>query len=86
MRKAFGGKVKKEQPPVEVLLGWRISMKQKLMNSILQGMLGALNNAQMKRLQLVLEAELDRYFESDNKWNQQYSYVTYTLLLLVQID
>lgn len=41
-------------------------MKQKLMNNILQGMLGALNNAQMKRLQLVLETALDRYFESDD--------------------
>lgn len=29
-------------------------------------MLGALNNAQMKRLQLVLETALDRYFESDD--------------------
>ena len=29
-------------------------------------MLGTLNNAQMKRLQLVLETALDRYFESDD--------------------
>lgn len=41
-------------------------MKQKLMNNILQGMLGTLNNAQMKRLQQVLETALDRYFESDD--------------------
>lgn len=41
-------------------------MKQKLMNNILQGMLGTLNNAQMKRLQLVLETTLDRYFENDD--------------------
>lgn len=41
-------------------------MKQKLINNILQGMLGTLNNAQMKRLQLVLETALDRYFESDD--------------------
>lgn len=41
-------------------------MKQKLINNILQGMLGTLNNAQMKRLQQVLETTLDRYFESDD--------------------
>lgn len=41
-------------------------MKHKLMNNILQGMLGALNNAQMKRLQQVLETALDRYFASDD--------------------
>lgn len=41
-------------------------MKQKLMNNIMQGMLGTLNNAQMKRLQLVLEAEFERYFECDD--------------------
>ncbi len=41
-------------------------MKQKLMNNILQRMLGTLNNAQIKRLQLVLETELNRYFDSDD--------------------
>lgn len=41
-------------------------MKQKLMDNILRGMLGILNNAQMKRLQRVLEAELDHYFENDD--------------------
>ena len=41
-------------------------MKEKLMNNILQGMLGTLNNAQMKRLQMVLEMVLDRCFESDD--------------------
>ena len=41
-------------------------MKQKLINNILQGMLGTLNNAQMKQLQLVLETALDRYFKSDD--------------------
>ncbi|MGN0318525.1 MAG: site-specific tyrosine recombinase/integron integrase [Lachnospira sp.] len=41
-------------------------MKQKLMNNILQGMLGTLNNAQMKRLKQVLETALDRYFEGDD--------------------
>lgn len=41
-------------------------MKEKLMNNILQGMLGTLNNAQMKRLQLVLEVEIARYFECDD--------------------
>lgn len=56
----------KEQPPIDVLLEWRIFMKEKLMNNILQGMLGTLNNAQMKRLQLVLEVEIARYFECDD--------------------
>lgn len=41
-------------------------MKEKLMNNILQGMLGTLNNAQMKRLQMVLKTVLDRCFESDD--------------------
>lgn len=41
-------------------------MKQKLINNIMQGMLGTLNNAQMKQLQLVLETALDHYFKSDD--------------------
>lgn len=42
-------------------------MKQKLINNILQGMLGILNNAQMKRLQMVLETSFDCYLEGEDE-------------------
>lgn len=42
-------------------------MKQKLMNNILQGMLGILNNTQMKRLQMVLETSFDCYLEGEDE-------------------
>lgn len=41
-------------------------MKQTLINTILQGMLGTLNNAQMQKLSKVLDNTLDKYFDKDN--------------------
>lgn len=44
-------------------------MKQRLMNNILQGMLGVLNNAQMKQLQMVLETSFECYLECEDEQN-----------------
>jgi site-specific recombinase XerD len=41
-------------------------MIQKLMNNIIQGMLGTLNNSQLQKLQIVLQFELKNYFASEN--------------------
>lgn len=44
-------------------------MKQKLINTILQGMLGTINNAQLQKLKKVLETTLERYFDNDTDSN-----------------
>jgi site-specific recombinase XerD len=47
-------------------------MIQKLMNNIIQGMLGTLNNLQLKKLQIVLQLELNNYLESENTEDNQH--------------
>jgi site-specific recombinase XerD len=47
-------------------------MIQKLMNNIIQGMLGTLNNLQLQKLQIVLQLELNNYLESENTEDNQH--------------